>query len=93
MVSDRLQAFVRQSTRPDEVETILSLLADAVPREPGDTVEGIERVQAAVVLLSDRNSQRFLEALTMAQQDWRDVLVAAQLAHDDWPDRLNAALG
>ena len=93
MVSDRLQACIRQSFRPDEVETILSLLTDAVPREPGDTVEGIERVQAAVVLLSDGNSQRFLEALTMAQQDWRDVLVATQLAHDDWPDRLNAALG
>ncbi|MFC7280288.1 hypothetical protein ACFQS1_40600, partial [Paractinoplanes rhizophilus] len=46
-----------------------------------------------VILLSDGNSQRFLEALAMAQQDWRDVLVAAQLAHHDWPDRLNAALG
>lgn len=93
MVSDRLQAFIRQSFLPDEVETILSLLADAVPREPGDTVEGIERVQAAVILLSAGNSRRFLEALTMAQQDWRDVLVTAQLAHHDWPDRLNATLG
>lgn len=93
MVSDRLEACIRQSFRPDEVETILSLLADAVPREPDDTAEGTERVQAAVVLLSDGNSQRFLQALAIAQQDWRDILVAAQLSDDDWPDRLNAALG
>jgi hypothetical protein len=29
----------------------------------------------------------------MAQGDWRDVLVAAQLAHDGWADRLNTVLG
>ncbi|MFC7280035.1 hypothetical protein ACFQS1_39265 [Paractinoplanes rhizophilus] len=50
MVSDRLQEYVRRSFRADEVETILSLLAGAVHREPGDTVEGNERVQAAVIV-------------------------------------------
>jgi hypothetical protein len=93
MVSDRLQTWVRQRFSPDEADTILRMLVDTVPGEPGDTAEGIERVQAAVVVLSGGNSQRFLEALTMAQRDWRDVLVAAQLAQDDWPDRLNTALG
>lgn len=92
MVCDRLQAFVRRRFGPDEVDTILGLLVHAVPAEPGGSPEGDERVQAAVILLSDGDTQRFLEALTMAQTDWRDVLVAAQLADDDWPDRLNAAL-
>ncbi|MEU4237332.1 hypothetical protein [Actinoplanes sp. NPDC026619] len=93
MVSYRLRTFVRRGFRPEEAEAILSLLTDAVPQEPGDSADGIERVQAAVVLLSDGDSQRFLEVLRMAQQDWRDVLVAAQLAHDDWPERLDAVLG
>lgn len=93
MVSARLQAWIRQHFEPDEVESIISLLAEAVPGEPGDTIDGIERVQAAVVLLSGGNSQRFLQAVTMAQGDWRDVRVAAQLAHDGWADRLHTALG
>jgi O-methyltransferase involved in polyketide biosynthesis len=28
----------------------------------------------------------------LAEQDWRDALVAADLANEDWPDRLNANL-
>jgi hypothetical protein len=92
MISVRLQVWICQHFEPDEVEPVLDLLAEAVPGEPGDTIEGIERVQAAVVILSGGNSQRFLQAVSMAQSDWRDVLVAAQLAHDGWADRLNTVL-
>ncbi|MEV6374824.1 hypothetical protein [Micromonospora musae] len=93
MVSDRLQAWVRARFGPAEVEPILDLLADLVPLTPDSTAEAAERVQAAVVFLSGGDSQRFLDAAALAQQDWRDVLVGAGLAENDWADHLNCALG
>lgn len=93
MISDRLQAYVRRYFPPDEVATILGLLAEAAYEEPGDTAEGTERIQAAIVLLADGDSERFLQAVVMAQGDWRDVLVAAGLAHEGWAEQLKASLG
>ncbi|TDC37089.1 hypothetical protein [Micromonospora sp. KC213] len=93
MVSDRLQAWVRARFGPSEAEAVLDLLADLVPLAPGSSAEGIERIQAAVVLLSGGDSRRFLDAVALAQEDWRDVLVEAGLADGDWVDELNATLG
>ena len=31
--------------------------------------------------------------LRLAHEDWRDLLVAADLGHDYWPRRLNKVLG
>ncbi|WP_433788781.1 hypothetical protein [Actinoplanes sp. CA-252034] len=92
MVSGRLRGYVHQHFASDEIEPILSLLAEVVHSESDDPVEGIERIQAAVLLVADGDSHRFLQALAMAQRDWRDVLVAADLAHENWPDRLQVAL-
>ncbi|MBB3097383.1 hypothetical protein FHR83_005061 [Actinoplanes campanulatus] len=92
MISDRLQAYVSRRFAPDEVEPVLGLLAEAIHGEPGDTPEGTERIQAAVVLVADGSSQRFLHAVSIAQGDWRDILVWADLAHKDWADRLKAEL-
>lgn len=92
MISDRLQAYVRRRFTPDEVEPVLNLLAEAVREEPGDTAGDTERIQAAIVLVADGDSQRFLHAMEIAQGDWRDILVWADLAHADWADRLKAAL-
>lgn len=52
-----------------------------------------ERAQAAVVLLAGGDVLRFGQAARLALRDWRDLLVAAGLAHPDWPDRLDAELG
>jgi hypothetical protein len=52
-----------------------------------------ERVQTAVVLLSDGDMARFERQLRLARTDWRDVLVAAGLADEDWAGRLDAELG
>lgn len=73
-------------------EEILRLLAD-LPRRTGSAALGSERVQAAIILLARGTFSRFRDAVTLATQDWRDVLVAADLAHDDWPAKLDRALG
>ncbi|MEU4164832.1 hypothetical protein [Actinoplanes sp. NPDC026670] len=93
MISDRLQAYVRQCFDPADVEPILDLLLEAFWVEPEDTAEGIERIHAAVIFVADGDTQRFLYAVAMAQGDWRDVLVAARLAHAGWAERLKTVLG
>ena len=52
-----------------------------------------ERVQAAVVLWAAGDLARLHDALDLAELDWRDVLVRADLADEDWPARLEAELG
>jgi hypothetical protein len=52
-----------------------------------------ERVQAAIVLCGRGDLARIREAQALATQDWRDVLVRAELADDDWRDKLDAQLG
>ncbi|MGB2571577.1 hypothetical protein ACPFP2_24455 [Micromonospora citrea] len=93
MVSDRLRAWAHAWFGRSEVDAVLQLLSELAPFGPGGTAEGAERVQGAVLLLSRGDSRRFLDAMASAQQDWRDVLVAAGLADGDWADRLNSVFG
>lgn len=52
-----------------------------------------ERIQAGIVLLAGGDLAGLRQALDLARLDWRDVLMAAELAGDDWPQRLDAELG
>lgn len=70
-----------------DAELVSSALADL----PG--YAGSERVQAAVVKLARGDLGRFDRQLNETMIDWRDVLVAAGLAHEDWPERLDDYLG
>ena len=55
--------------------------------------EDIERIQAAIVLGGGGDLARIKNMRDIAFKDWRDVLVAADLANEDWPQRLAAELG
>ena len=85
MLTERLVAKVRRDFPAAEAETVLVMLESA-GEGPDDS--GRERVQAAVVVLADGDSGRFLDALALAGRDWRDVLVAAELAEADWRERV-----
>jgi hypothetical protein len=52
-----------------------------------------ERVQAAIVVWGQGDLVRVRDAVGLAEQDWRDVLVRADLADEDWPSRLDVELG
>jgi hypothetical protein len=52
-----------------------------------------ERVQAALVLPAGGSFAAFAALLRMAMTDWRDALVAADLANADWPAKLEGELG
>jgi len=85
VLTGRLVGKVRRDFPAADADTVLVLLESAGAGLEGS---GRERVQAAVVLLADGDGWRLLDALTLAQQDWRDVLVAAGLAEADWPERM-----
>jgi hypothetical protein len=82
----RLARRVRHDFGAD-AELVLAALAEL----PGYAAS--ERVQAAMVRLADGGLGRLDAQLREALIDWRDVLVAAGLAHEDWPERLDADLG
>lgn len=71
-----------------DAELVLAALSEL------SDVPGVnERVQAAVVMLAKGDLGRLDRQLQEARIDWRDVLVAAGLAHEDWPERLDDYLG
>lgn len=79
---------------PGSAHGIITAL-DRLPEEAGYGEEHLrsERVRAAIVLLADGSLSGFRRAVELAKTDWRDLLVAAELANEDWPARLDEALG
>lgn len=94
-ISVRLERRIRRDfPELGSAEAIMQML-DELPNTAGYDVEcfASERLQAAVVLLAEGSIRRFHEAIRLALTDWRDLLVAAELAHESWPARLQAELG
>jgi len=56
--------------------------AENLPLVHDPTPEGLERLRFAVLKLSGGGMDRFEEALSLAQVDWRDLLVAAGFGYD-----------
>ena len=54
---------------------------------------GRERVLAAVLVLMRGDPGRLARAVEIAERDWRNALVWAELAQPDWPARLDELLG
>lgn len=69
----------------DEVELLLEAV-ESGNQEPA-------RVLAAVVFIACGDVARLTQAISMSQQDWRDVLVGGGLADADWASVLDARLG
>jgi hypothetical protein len=84
----RLQALVRH--RFADPDAALAALRGI----PHDEYRGQdpERVQAALVLLSEGSPDRLQEGLALLKKDCRDVLVWGGLGNADWPTRLEEAL-
>jgi hypothetical protein len=92
---DRLERRIRRDfAQPGSANGVLQLL-NRLPAEAGYDEETLrsERIRAATVLPAHGDHGRLRDAIVLAKTDWRDLLVAAGLAHADWPDRLTAELG
>jgi hypothetical protein len=91
-VSERLTRWVLRNFDARSSERVLETLA-ALPKHvaPWDGPPR-ERIQAALVLRTGGDWHRFEAMVRLAEQDWRDALVAGELADQGWPDRLDAEL-
>ena len=65
-------------------ETVTEMLTEEcnAKRLRTTSADGLERIQLAVLKLSNGEVDKFLAAVELAQLDWRDVLVAAGFGND-----------
>jgi len=88
-MTPRLARWIREHY-PGRGELIVRRLSQlSVPLQD----EPEERILAAIALLGEEDPRSFEEAVRLAQVDWRDVLVAAELADGRFPARLDELLG
>src|SRR5205823_1404882 len=88
-ISPRLRRRVRQDFGLRAGRVLYTLGHVEFPMDHGEVTE---RLQAATVLLANGDLDRFDREIALGKTDWRDLLVAADLAHDDWPEKLDRFL-
>lgn len=90
-VSPRLTRWIEQHFSPGRSEQVLATLRAL----PAGVLGGqdVERIQASLVIRTSGDWRAFQRRLALAEIDWRDSLVGADLGDEDWPDRLDAVLG
>jgi hypothetical protein len=91
VLTERLERYVRRVFPEWAVPIVLEDLA--AWRIPYEDEPPSERLLAAVVLLADGDADGLRAGFALGEVDWRDLLVAAGLAHGDWPDELDRRLG
>lgn len=74
-----------------EADSVASLLEEAELRAFHEIAE--ERITAAVVILANGSVDKLLDAIELMETDWRDLLIAAELAHVNWPSTLDDIFG
>ena len=83
-LSNSTLALVQQTVPEDLLQEVINLLenecADNLPFLEKATSEGLERCRYAVLKIGEGNIDKLINAIALAQQDWRDLLVAAEFA-------------
>jgi hypothetical protein len=102
-VPTRLQRRVDHDfAAPGSSASVRKMLVALVVDLAGDNLRGPaaaswhawgERVCTAVTVLAAGDVGRLRNAIESARTDWRDLLVAADLADDSWPAQLDRMLG
>ncbi|MGX7680864.1 hypothetical protein ACSMXN_18410 [Jatrophihabitans sp. DSM 45814] len=90
-ISDRLTRWIVAEFASGSADEVIDALRALSPVQVGG--QDPERVLAALVVRTSGRWDRFADNRALLDQDWRDVLVRADLADEDWPDRLDAILG
>jgi hypothetical protein len=87
----RVDADFAPSERPVAVDLIRSVCLDSW--KIAQPTSGRDRLAAAMLILAEGRIEGLQKAVALANRDWRDLLVAAQLAQPDWPERVDAFRG
>jgi len=85
-----LRRRIRRDFSPGTAEQVIKRIAALPAAVTGK--QNPERVQSALVLAAHGQWRRFDAMLRLLDEDWRDVLVAGDLADADWPTGLDAEL-
>ncbi len=89
--SQRLTRWITAEFAPGSAEQVLNALRTLSADQVGG--QDSERVLAALVVRTAGEWDPFTQNRALLDQDWRDVLMRADLADEDWPHRLDAILG
>ncbi|HEY4041027.1 MAG TPA: hypothetical protein VGM32_04180 [Rhodopila sp.] len=89
-ISQRLSDRIGRDFPPGVAEQVKGYLTSLTTDAFGG--QDTERIQAAIVLASRGQPERFLAVFKLLSVDWRDVLMAGGLGNEDWPSVLNTEL-
>ena len=90
-ISARLTRWINRNFPKGTAEQVLAELRDLPDQVLGR--QDPERIHAALVIRTAGNWHQFQQYVALAKTDWRDALIAADLANQDWPAHLDALLG
>jgi len=94
-LSPRTQAVVEKlfvvAEQPNVIKLLVEECGNNLPFCKESDEYKMDRIRFAVLKISNGDPLKFLEALKLAKQDWRDVLVWAEFgsdldAHNKWAD-------
>ena len=96
-LSDRtrqlIDVFFSDKVKEEAAFFLQNECAQNLPFREKDTQEGIERIQFAVIKISNGDMDDLGKAISLAKTDWRYVLMWADFgydieAHNKWADRV-----
>ena len=79
---ERIASLFSGSDRDAVARLLIDECGSSLPGCEASTPASLERIRFAVLKLSDGDVAKLLDALRLAQTDWRDLLVAAGFAED-----------
>ncbi len=94
-LSEVVKAVIRKQYKPGVAESVEKmLLAECTDKVPGG---GGESIQLAVLKASNGNQNDLIEAIMLAQIDWRDLYLWAKFTNPEanqmWLDELTGEAG
>ena len=91
-LSDRTLKLVRRIYNAAFQDKVVDILenecADNLPFLENESPESLERFRFAVLKIGKTNISKLEDAIELAKQDWRDLLVAAKFANSIQAHRL-----
>ena len=78
----RLERIFSAEDRAVVADLLVNECGENLPGCEGATSTSLERIRFAVLKVSEGSTSKLLDALQLAQVDWRDLLVAAGFAED-----------
>jgi hypothetical protein len=91
VITPRIERYVRERFTAPDADRALGILRHW--RISYEDEPPTERLTAAAVLAADGTRTGLDGALRLAEADWRDLLVAAGLAHAGWEAVLDDLMG